>query len=114
MSQRKFIDRLLSFKLKGYRNRIKGIVLDYNKQVTFIKFNPVDYVIDGYAVLVNAYVKEFEKGQSENFAERVIRIKEGAASAPPLKIDSLTKVFEQVNQGYNLFQIQLASHLERY
>ena len=46
MKNKKYAGQLISVKFKDRETAICGYVVDYNKDWTLMKYNPVDYVIE--------------------------------------------------------------------
>lgn len=72
---KKYKESLISLKLKSRRMPVDGIVIDYDKDWTLLKYNPVDYVLDGYILVNNKKVKGFQRSQEELFKEKIIKLK---------------------------------------
>ena len=86
-----------TFKLRGRKELITGIVVDYSQEWIMIKYIPVDYVIDGYRIIKKKYISTFWRKDDEEFKEVVIKAK---------KIDfSNHKIIpiENTNEMFNFF-----------
>ena len=54
----KYINSFIEFKCDG--NLIaKGILINYSEECTLLRFNPVDYVLDGLVLLSNKSIKKY-------------------------------------------------------
>ncbi|WP_146146865.1 hypothetical protein [Taibaiella chishuiensis] len=77
---KKHINKCLSFDVRKRKDSICGIVLDYTNDWTLIRYNPVDFVIDGYMLINNRKIKGYRRGSKELLVEKVIQLK---ALKPP-------------------------------
>ena len=75
MTSKKYIGQFISIKYSDRINPISGFVIDYNDDWTLLKFNPVDYVIDGYIILRHKNIEGFQRNANEKFKEKVIMLK---------------------------------------
>lgn len=50
---KKYINKTIEFRLVS-DEIIKGILIDYSDDWTFLHYNPVDYVLDGYVLIRNS------------------------------------------------------------
>lgn len=67
--------KFVSFKYRDRKDVISGILIDFNSNLTLIKQNPVDYVIDGYMLLKTNKILKYKRDDSEEFTEKVLLVK---------------------------------------
>ena len=112
---KKYKGSLISLKLKNRRTPIEGIVLGYDKDWTLIRYNPVDYVIDGYALVNNRKVRDFQRTKEELFKEKVIKLKINSSAnigtCPALDLKGLIVMLVAHN---DLVQIETNSEATTY
>ena len=72
---KKLTGQLISIKFTDRKTPIYGFVIDYNDGWTLLKYNVVDYVIDGYKILRHKNIQGFRRGRDERFREKVIKLK---------------------------------------
>ncbi|MDR0825280.1 MAG: hypothetical protein LBN74_09315 [Prevotella sp.] len=61
--------------LKGRKDTLQGILIYAGIEWVLLKYVPVDYVLDGYLIIRNRYIKKIERGEDEIFNETVIHLK---------------------------------------
>ena len=77
--------KLIEFKIRGFKELVKGILVDSGTQWSLIRLNVVDYVLDGFQFTNNKYVvSEHEKTEC-SMLHRILFIKNKAESIPYLK-----------------------------
>lgn len=99
-----YINKLVSFSLMD-ETAISGIVLNYNDEWTLLRLNPVDFVLDGYALLKNDYIAGFKHGADEIFREKVILLKEKNVSGVTIPITDIATIVSFLSKKYGAFQI---------
>src|ERR1051326_2379781 len=107
MVNHKYISHLISVKLKGWKAPLYGFILDLNKDWTLIKYNPVDYLIDGYKIIRNKYIESIQREDEEKWREKVIRLKGISPNKnEKIPISNLSDILEYLTKTFNLFEIQ--------
>lgn len=112
MAKDKFIGKVLSlnFEYVNTDETFRGYLIDYNEDWTLLKYNPFDYVIDGYIVLRNKYVDHFIRGKSEKFHQKILDLK-GHALRPidKIPIEDIETILNYLTEKYGVFQFDLRS-----
>ena len=75
MNTKKYIGQLISIKYTDRPTPIFGFVIDYNDDWTLMKYNPVDYIIDGFIIVRHKNIEGFRRSTIEKFKEKVITLK---------------------------------------
>ena len=75
MKGKKHIGQLVSVKFTDRKTPIYGYIIDYNDDWTLMKYNPVDYIIDGYIIFRHKKLEVFSRGTDEKWREKVINLK---------------------------------------
>lgn len=106
MKKKRFTDELISIKFKDRKEVVYGFVLDYNDDWTLMKYNPVDYVIDGYLIFRHKQIKGFRRDPNiEEFHEKVIRLKGlGPKKSEIFPITDLETILKFITKKFGVFQ----------
>jgi hypothetical protein len=115
MAKKKYIGQLVSIKYTDRPTPIFGFVIDYNDEWTLLKYNPVDYVIDGYIILRHKNIESFRRDINEKFREKVIMLKKQHLpdfSDFPLK--DLETILSSLTKKYGIFQFDLKTEKACY
>lgn len=89
--------------------------MDYNDNWTLLRYNPVDYVVDGYILVNNKKITGFQREKDEIFKEKLIRLKGYCNDETDmLPISDLKKIINVLDSKYNLIQVELKSETIAY
>jgi hypothetical protein len=115
MKKRKHIGELISVKFSDRKEPIYGFVIDYNNDWTLMRYNPVDYVLDGYIIFKHKNIEGFRRSADEKFREKVIKLK----GLEPTKNDvipitDLATILEYLTTKFGVFQFQTKSETACY
>ncbi len=100
----KFKGKYCSFNIKGRKDKISGIVLNWNDSWTLIR-TCVDYRIDGYTIFKNENV-EFEINEFEQRADKILKLKKyNYKTEPKIKINSLLEIIRYIDKNHKLIQV---------
>ncbi|HPI19632.1 MAG TPA: hypothetical protein PKY56_04610 [Candidatus Kapabacteria bacterium] len=69
------IGKHISIKYKGRTELIMGLLIDFNEKWALLKYNVVDYVIDGYIMLKVKKIKKIIRNENNEFTEKVLLAK---------------------------------------
>jgi hypothetical protein len=115
MTKKKYIGQLVSIKYTDRPTPIFGFVIDYNDDWTLLKYNPVDYVIDGYIILRHKNIEGFRREAKEKFRERVITLKKQHLSdLPDFPLTDLGTILSRLTKMYGIFQFDLKTEKACY
>jgi hypothetical protein len=102
---KKYIGQLIRLKFKDMKP-IDGIVMDYNDDWTLMQSNPADYVTDGYAIVRNKNIKEFQRGDGEKWREKIIKLKgQGKPGKVKVPLDNLEKILKSLTKKFGIFTL---------
>jgi len=107
MSKKKYIGNLLKFKYSDKKEVFKGIVLDYNNDWTFLIYNPVDYVADGFIILKNLKSLAFSKFSNDKMKEKILKIKINSLDIPlDLPLIKIEDILNYISEKYGILEVQ--------
>jgi hypothetical protein len=96
--------RFLSFKIKGRKSKISGVVLNWNKDWTLIR-RCIDYSVDGYSIIRNKNLTFFYE-EYEQRANKILKIKNyNYKSEPKIPIDNLLNIIKYIDKNYKIIQV---------
>jgi hypothetical protein len=115
LKSKKHIGQLISVKFTDRSTPVYGYVVDYNDDWTLMKYNPVDYIIDGYVVLRHKNIKGFRRAEDEKWREKVINLK----GLQPTKKDvipltDLETILNHLTVKFGVFQVHTKSEKTCY
>lgn len=98
------IGRFFTFKFKGRKDNISGVVLAYNQSMTLIR-RCHDYMLDGYTIFKNEKVEHYY-GEYEKRAAKILKLKKYSINKEPIiPIDKLETIFNYITEKYKLIQL---------
>ena len=115
MPAKRYIGRLISLKFTDRKTPIAGYVVDYNDEWTLMKWNPVDYVIDGFAIVRHKNISGVRRGVAEKFGEKVLKLKGvkiRRSDAVPLT--DLETILRHLTDKFGLFLLYTKSETACY
>jgi uncharacterized ubiquitin-like protein YukD len=112
VTNKKHIGQVVSFKFEYVSSEViySGYLIDYNDDWMLLKYNPVDYVRDGYIILRNKYIKSYRRDNIEKFHQKVLDLKgEEVTSKDIIPIDNLQVILYYLTDNFGAFQFDLRS-----
>jgi hypothetical protein len=114
-SKKKYIGQIVSVKFTDRKVPICGLVVDYNDDWTLMKYNPVDFVIDGYIIFRNKNIEGFRRDVQEKFVERVVKLKGITVTEKDIiPIADLFTILTNLTYKYGVFQLYTKSETACY
>ena len=110
--KKKYIGQVVSFNVAYVSTEeiYMGYVVDYNDDWTLLKYNPVDFVRDGYIILRNKDVKSYKRDGIEKFHQKVLDLKGHAVtSEDKIPIDNIEIILNYLTDNFGAFQFNLRS-----
>ncbi|WP_025742277.1 hypothetical protein [Aquimarina pacifica] len=94
-----------TYKIKGYKEKETGLLLDENEDWILVKHIPVDYVIDGYKLYrKNIITKRKSKSKEEKIA-RVLQLKKTKTDIPDtFTFRGILETLKWCEKKYGLFE----------
>ncbi len=105
---KKYIGKLVSIKYLTKKDRIYGVVIDFNEDWILLKHNPVDYIVDGYILVKQQHILNIERGEAEKFTEKILTLKKEipVKRRRAIPITNLETIVIYLSKRGGLFQIQ--------
>ena len=115
MEKKKYIGELVCIKFSDRTEPIYGCVIDYTDNWILMKYNPVDYVIDGYIIIKNKNIERFSRSHKEKFKEKIIKLK-GLAPIEDdiIPIADLATILNYLTVKFGVFQFYTKSETACY
>lgn len=115
MKKKKHIGQLVSVTFTDRKTPISGYVVDYNDDWTLMKYNPVDYIIDGYVIVRHKNIKGYRREADEKWREKVINLK----GLQPTEKDMITlldleTILNYLSDNFGVFQVYTKSETACY
>jgi hypothetical protein len=115
MAKKKYVEQLISIKYTDRPTPVYGFVIDYNDDWTLMKYNPVDYVIDGYIIVRHKNIEGIRRDATEKFREKVIMLKRQHLSRiSGFPLTSLETILTHLTKKYGVFQFDLKTETACY
>lgn len=101
-----FMKRLRHVKIRGFRDPLKGLLVDSGKQWTLLRHNPGDYVVDGFICVNKRHFLRYETGLDDAMADTIFFLKGESHNdyvSPDLR--SYSSLFEHLAKQDGLIQV---------
>lgn len=99
--------KFVSFKYRDRKDIISGYLIDYNNDWTLIKYNPVDYLIDGYLILKTDKILKYKRDDYEKFREKVLKAKNLIPTDKDIfPIADLAESLQLISDRFGAFKIE--------
>jgi hypothetical protein len=109
------IGDLISIKFTDRKSPIYGFVIDYNNDWTLMKYNVVDYEIDGYIIFRHKNIEGYRKSEDEKFREKVLTLKKlGLKRNEKIPITDLQSILSYLMKKYGVFGLYTKSESAFY
>lgn len=100
------LHKLITVAFKDKKAHFSGFLLDYNEDWILLRYNPVDFILDGYVILKNKNIESISREDDEEFTERIIKLKGLKCNADDIiPIQSLSSILNYLDQKFEIFQI---------
>lgn len=107
--------QLVSVKFTDRKTPIYGYVVDYNDDWTLMKYNPVDYIIDGYIIFRHKNIEGFRRDTDEKWREKVINLKGlQPTDKEIIPITNLETIIKYLTDNFGVFQVYAKSETTCY
>lgn len=109
MKIKELINNVVSITLKN-KKEFEGILVAISDDWCYIKYIPVDYVVDGFVLISRRYIKNIQRSEEHEFKENILRLKGVIAEKwVDLNIDDNIKLWWDMQSKIELIQIELKS-----
>lgn len=96
-----------TYKIKDWKEKETGLLIDENEDWILVKYIPVDYVIDGYKIYKKSVVEKRKSKTKEEKIARVLQLKKIETKTPEsLSLDSVLEILKWSEKKYGLFEFQ--------
>ena len=96
-----------TFKIKGWKEGVTGIVLKENSKWILLNEVPGDYETDGYSILNKKYIKKRSSDKRDKQVALVLKLKQYEPVLPAsFKMDHFKSIFKWIENKYGFFQFQ--------
>lgn len=113
--KKKYVGQLISVKFTDRKTAIYGCVVDYNDDWTLMKYNPVDYIIDGYIIFRHKNIEGFRRNVGEKFRENIIKLKGLIPTDKDLiPLTDLGTILNYLTDKFGIFQFYTKSETVCY
>lgn len=114
MSTQEYINKVISITLKN-KTYFQGILINISDDWCYLKYIPVDYVVDGFVLINRRYIANIETTDDDVFTENILRLK-GLISEKSiiLNIDNNTKLLSDLQSKIEIIKIELKDHYKSY
>ncbi|MCA0432446.1 MAG: hypothetical protein LCH46_04195 [Proteobacteria bacterium] len=115
MKNKKHIGKLISIKFTDRKTPIYGIVIDCSDDWTLMKYNPVDYIVDGYVIIRHKSIEGFCISSEEKFRHKVIKLKGiEVTKKDSIPLNDLNTILKYLTEKFGVFQFQTKSETACY
>lgn len=115
MKKKKYIGQLISIKFSDRKGIIYGFVVDYNEDWILMKYNPVDYIIDGYILIRHKNIEGFRRDVDEIWKEKIIKLKGLEPTVDDIiPITNLEVILNYLTNNFGVFNIYTKSEKACY
>lgn len=107
---KKYIGQLITVKFEYSNETVEysGYLIDFNDEWVLLKYNRVDYVIDGYIILKNKYLTAFKRENKEKFAQKILDLKGNKPKeAEKIPITDLSTILLYLTDKFGIFQFNM-------
>jgi len=105
MINKNYIGKFITIGFTDREETISGYLIDCTDDWTLLKYNPVDYVIDGYVVIRHKNIKGFARDIDEKFKEKVINLKGlKPTDKERIPIHDLATILNYLSDNFGVFQ----------
>lgn len=114
MNTKDLTNRVVSITLKS-KISFQGVLINLSDDWCYLKYIPVDYIVDGYVLINRRYILDIGVTNQEEFAENILRLK-GLISKKSriLDIDNNIKLLSDLQEKIGIIKVELKDHHKAY
>lgn len=106
MQKKHFIGKIVTIKFTDRKEKVTGYLIDYSDDWALLKYNPVDYVVDGYLILKNKNIEKIVVSEREKWTEKILNLKGYKPSTKnTIPLNSLESILLFLTKKFEIFQI---------
>jgi hypothetical protein len=107
------IGKLVSIKYRDRKDFISGYLVDFNEDWTLIKYNPIEFIVDGYLILRTPGILMCEN--EDLFTEKVLNLKGFAPTANDIyPLTNIEETLNGISEKFGAFQLEKRDESECY
>lgn len=104
--KKKHIGQLISVKFTDRKTPIHGYVVDHNDEWTLMKYNPVDYIINGYIIFRHKNIEGFRRDTDEKWREKIMNLKGlQPTDKDIIPLADLETILKYLTDNFGIFQV---------
>jgi hypothetical protein len=104
-----------SYKIKGWEDKVTGVLISENENWILVKHIPIDYEINGYKIYAKKHIKKRIRNEREKQIERVLTLKKENSIEPTgFKFGTLIELLKWTEEKFGLFEFQDKSENELF
>ena len=101
-------NNIYTFELTSREDTITGMIIDYSQEWIFIKYIPVDFVVDGFMFIRKKFIIDYWRDDKEKFKEEVIMNKlNGLDYHYVFDLSTVNSLFNSLIKSKVIFDIEL-------
>jgi hypothetical protein len=86
-------------------------MIDFNEHWTLLKYNPSDYLIDGYIILNNKYVTEYKRDNEERFKQKILDLKgQRSKNKERFTLGDTASILNYITNKYGIFDFNMRTN----
>lgn len=114
MNKNDFTGRVVSIILKN-KVTFQGILLNITDSWCYLKYIPVDYIIDGYIAISCRYIVEINVTEDDTFTQKILKLKgTNFENKIQLDISENVNMFTDLQKQSLLIKLELKDHYKSY
>lgn len=103
---KQYLNKLVTVAFSDLKDNYSGFLLDYSDEWILLRYNPVDYIIDGFVILRNKNVESIIHDDNNEFHEKVIRLKNVKLTNDSIiPLSNLESILSFLTNKYGTFQL---------
>lgn len=99
--------KIETYKIKGWKEKLYGLVIDENDKWILVKHIPVDYVIDGFILYRKKFIKIRKPHKKAEIIAKVLKLKEIKIEKPQdFEFKDVLELLKWSENKYGLFEFK--------
>ena len=110
---KKYIGQLITLKFEYTDETVKysGYLIDFNSDWVLLKYNKVDYVVDGFIVLNNRFITHFKRDDKEKFTQKILDLKgEAPKKNERIPLTDVETILVHLSEKFGIFSFNMRSN----
>lgn len=109
----KYKGQLLTLKFQYTDETVEysGYLIDFNTDWVLLKYNKVDYVVDGFIVLNNKFITHFKRDNREKFTQKILDLKgKKPKKKEAIPLTDLQTILVHLSEKFGMFSFNMRSN----